>query len=184
MSDMLKCEYCGNEFKKIRKTARFCSQECNSKQWYIDYKARGYVAKNPKTTKPKKREKREAEIVSCVICGNEFRKQRKDKITCSRPCANRHWYLKKLGVIRETRVTQTTLIGEEMAKEIEPYLLNWKRRRFMLNEIDLFKAIDLWDKIRPNKYIPDVVDREQLFEEIITDLILHYKRYKSNKHDN
>ena len=179
MSEMLTCNHCGKEFKKVRKTAKYCSQECGAKQWYIDFKARGRVNKFDKEKPKYKREKKEKPILECVICGNEFRQTRIDRVTCSRECVNRLWYLRRSGKIKAQRKERKSNVNNAAAEKMEPYLLDWKRRRFMLNEIDLFNAINLWDMIYPNRYIPDVVDREQLFEELITDLILHYKRYKS-----
>ena len=178
MSEMLKCEHCHKEFRKLRKTARFCSPECNSKQWYIDYKERGGLPKF-KVEKPKRsRKKKEIPIANCIVCGGEFRKTREDKKTCSRACANRVYYLKKSGKLKTDWVTKNWSFNNDIAKTIEPYLLDWKRRRFMLNEIDLFRAIDLWDMIYPQRFISDGADRVELFEGMITDIILYYKKNK------
>jgi hypothetical protein len=178
MSEMLICETCGREFPKHRKTARFCSGTCNRTMWYKEYVERGKVNKHPIIKTPKVKVKKEIEISNCLVCNAEFRKTRRDKLTCGRACANRITYLRKTNRLKENYVNFDKPIVNNISKEIEPYLLDWKRRRFMLNETDLFRAIDLWDRIFPNKFLSDGIEREELFEGIITDLILYYKKNK------
>lgn len=124
--------------------------------------------------------KKEIPIVNCLVCNAEFRKTRKDKQACSRECANRLTYLRKTNRLKENYVNFDKPILNNISKEIEPYLLDWKRRKFMLNEMDIFRAIDLWDKIYPHKFLSDAIEREELFEGMITDIILYYKKNKNS----
>lgn len=175
MSETLTCQWCKKEFTKHKKTAKYCSVDCNAKAWYDNVKVNGYVKKEKKV---KYKDKKEPVIDNCFVCGAEFRKTRLDKTCCSKVCTNRLYYLKKTGAIQEKWMSSYTTPNIDIANEIEPYLLDWKRRRFMLNEIDLFRVIDLWDKLYPNKFISDNMDRTELFEGMIMDLIFHYKKHK------
>jgi hypothetical protein len=178
VSVVLICEWCEKEFSKIRKTAKYCSQDCNAKAWYKRHKERGYVKKEKK---PKIKVRKEIVIENCVVCGAEFRKTRKDKTTCGRSCSNKLHYLKKTGALAETYKTSNVVGKVDIANEIEPYLLDWKRRRFFLNEMDLFRVIDLWDKLYPSKFISENIDKTEMFEGMIMDLIFHYKKYIDKK---
>ena len=173
MSETLTCQWCKKDFLKIRKKAMYCSQECNARAWYDNIKVNGYVKKEKKS---KVKEKKETIIAKCVVCGAEFRKTRNDKTTCGRVCSNKLYYLKKTGVVQEKWTTSYISPSYNISDEIKPYLLDWKRRRFMLNEIDLFRVIDLWDKLYPNKFIAENMNREEVFEGMIMDLIFHYKK--------
>jgi len=39
-------------------------------------------------------------------------------------------------------------------------------------------VIDLWDKLYPSKFISENIDKTEMFEGMIMDLIFHYKKYK------
>jgi hypothetical protein len=181
MSAILKCEYCDKDFVKKRRTSRYCSRKCGTRAWNKNFKLNGYVKKNKKKEERSGYKKREIIIANCPICNSEFRKTRSDKMTCGQVCRNKFYQLKKRGVVAQSFKNNYVSVDNIIVDELKPYLLDWKKRKFLLNEIDLFTVIHLWDKLFPYKFIPDNINREELFEGMIMDLIFHYKKYKDNK---
>ena len=71
------CLFCASEFKKRRKTTKYCSRHCQAK----DLAARGISCKKPKT----------GQQVNCKLCGKSFyvqlyRIKKGDVCFCSRSC--------------------------------------------------------------------------------------------------
>lgn len=161
---MLKCEYCGNDFKKARKKSKYCSPFCSTKAWYIKKKIENGIG----ATK------------ECVVCKTLFIKTRKDRICCSSDCSKRYSYT----VFRTKETLKPQEVFGGFNNRVEEFLIECKRKRFYFDMIDIFKLVDLHDKIYPSKWLPDSnSDREKYFEEMLNDLINFVKKNKQIKDD-
>ena len=156
---ILVCEFCNKEYEnKSRKTTRFCSKECSGKSW---------ASKNPYVHKKKAPEK-----VKCEYCSKDFMRTRSDRVVCSKEC----WYFynkKRKGNIGSGIETESDYLIL-----LRDHLIDFKRRRFMLNEVDLFRVINLWDYIYPSRIMYEMDSNEEVFEAMLLDLMDYYKKNK------
>jgi hypothetical protein len=146
----LVCSYCETNFNSVKKTTKYCSQRCRSN----DKRGVNVFVKT---------------ISQCAVCNGDYLKTRRDKITCNKSCASRLKLLKR-NVNYKPRYESPLLL--ELYKEIVPYVQDWKKRQFFFTEADIFRVIDIHDKIHPNRYLSDSVKKELIYEQMVTEIIL------------
>lgn len=151
---MSSCDYCGKEFIKEgqKKKASYCSPSCNSAHWR-QKKDKGYI-------KP---------LASCLYCQTEFVKTRVDRLFCSYKCG-----------VYYKRVSKTSIKKYEKNKidllEIKDFVYDIKRKRFMANQVDIFKLIHYHAQVHPNRFYNDEdISKETIFNSMYKDLVEHLK---------
>jgi len=162
----------------------------------------------------------------CLVCGNEFQVNRKDKMTCSTKCSSTlsvkrsrggykknkakddgnlrmcsncfKWKDKENGfnIInnyylnickdcnKENRRTKNSeLSKEDVYKQVEFYVLRMKAKKFMADQIDIFKLVDIYDKLWPNKQsIPNMSGYQIDYEKSCMTMFERIARwYKTEK---
>jgi hypothetical protein len=92
---------------------------------------------------------------NCKRCGVSFVKTRRDKMTCSTKCSN--LYSQKMGRMgltkpkpRGVRVRKSNPDLVQVYKDVEEFVLYMKGKNFKANEIDLFRLVDVYDKVYPD----------------------------------
>lgn len=165
---MLKCEECGKEYMRVKKTSKYCSSKCVSKAWY----------------RRTKNEKKEVEGIGktadCVVCGKLYIKTRKDKLTCGKSCSTRYATLKW----KTKETLNANEIFDSFNDKVEEFLYECKRKCYYFDAVDIFKLVDLHDKIHPSKWLPDSnSDREDYYQEMLIDLINFVKKNRELKNE-
>lgn len=87
----------------------------------------------------------------CKKCGTPFLKTRKDKLTCSRVCSA--LYSQKMSRMGLTKPKPRRSKNPDLLKvykDVEEFVLYMKSKNYKANEIDLFRLVDVYDKIYPS----------------------------------
>jgi len=119
-------------------------------------------------------EKVEVELRTCIICEeeknvNEFYSYKKIRYNQCKKCI----YAKKA---RERY--EETLKIPKYYKELEKFVLYVKRRNYMVGHSDIFRLIDMFDKVFPSANVP-TGDNEYVFNKIFFRLAKQYDKYRN-----
>jgi hypothetical protein len=171
VGDSLICNWCEEDFtQKAKRKSKYCSKLCAVKSAYHKNKF-GFRMTEKEAVAMR------SEIHLCPICGNEYIKNRVDRETCSKSCSSLMWQRKNKD-IKKSYNRKKEEVDKNTLSDILALLLDLKRKSFYINEIDIFKIISLWDVIYPNRELNKNTPHAALYERMITDLMLYYKRYK------
>jgi predicted nucleic acid-binding Zn ribbon protein len=111
----------------------------------------------------RRKNKNKSEIIECPVCGKPFVLTRSDKKACSPKCSNRLWYhTNDINFkIRNKKINNINLLE----KDIEKLFNEMKRKSWYAEMHHIFTAIDLYDRIYPDRSMPESV--ESIFQRVI-----------------
>jgi hypothetical protein len=138
------CINCHNLFLAKTDKKKYCSENCR------------YTHIKRLDIKP---------IAECIICGTKFLKTRRDRVRCSATCIIPEESRKYRIKIRNKKRDKLLSISKNYCDDI-------KRRGYYLNEADIFRLIDIHDRIWPGRTINDSVRKDLLYEQLLTEVIL------------
>lgn len=104
-------------------------------------------------------------IAKCIICGEEFIKTRKDKVCCSAACSSRKRKIKKNN---ERNI--------KLMSDIENFLHYMKSKSHYAELPDIFRLLDLHERLFPSTFIDDDADKELIFSKLYMEIIDSYKK--------
>jgi predicted nucleic acid-binding Zn ribbon protein len=99
-------------------------------------------------------------IIDCPVCGKPFVITRSDKKVCSNKCSYRLWS-NNGNRVNNKKLKNINLIE----KDIENLFNEMKRKSWYAEMHHIFTAIDLYDRIYPDRSMPESV--EKIFEKVI-----------------
>jgi hypothetical protein len=165
------------EFQQTRKDKKCCTQPCSS-----TYSARKNAVKRKEEKKnliqPRRIDEDREKL--CNVCEvvkpiEEFYFNKGSRYKQCRSCVynkSRARYVRKM---RELNGIDKTLLID-----LESFLMSMKRKRFMANEVDIFKLIDMYDRVFPTGLIPVSDDPELTFNKMLYKLAIHYRVEKTS----
>jgi hypothetical protein len=98
-------------------------------------------------------------VANCLNCGSVFIKTRVDKVACSRNCSS------VISAKRRTRGRKRRANVDIIKMDLKKLFEGMKRKSLYVDLSDIFMAIDLYDRIFPNKKMPESV--EAIFQKVI-----------------
>ena len=105
----------------------------------------------------------------CKECGKDFVSKKRNTKFCSHKCSVKTRMFNKK--------TSNSVYNEAVS-----LLKSLESKGWWVDDIDIFKLIDVWDKIYPGKTLdPAVKDMNLFYEQIITEIILWCKATKKKK---
>jgi len=87
----------------------------------------------------------------CAWCGAEYIKTRSDKMTCSKRCSTGWSNRSELVVIRRIKRIEKE---KKIRDEVKSLLMEFKRKAWYIDHADIFKLINTYDKVFPDKSLP------------------------------
>lgn len=138
-------------------------------------------------------------IKICDICDNYFEAMRSDTLCCSKICSGRKYYFKKVGFVN--KISGLSLYESynkrwelkskkkisfdkiEVFNELEIYLKKLKSKRYYVDAVEIYKLIDMYDKVYPGrKGLPHMNvlsgNHEKCFNAMLVGLFKFYNLHK------
>ena len=91
------------------------------------------------------------QIKRCASCDAEFLKNRTDRIACSRKCSAKLSYRKTRKALKQKKdkVKIKSHYNQKIYDEVTVFIFKIKRQSFRADAIDIFRLLDLFDKVFP-----------------------------------
>lgn len=164
------CLVCGTEFLVTRVDRKCCTQVCSSSL----ASRRNYIKKKEaKLVQPRK--EGEPGFRECNFCNEvkpieEFYYYRESRHKQCKSCV---YQKSRARYVKKTR--ERSAVDETLYSDLYDYLQYMKRKRFMANEVDIFRLIDMYDRVFPMALIPSDDDSEEVFNKMFYKLAKHYQ---------
>jgi DNA-directed RNA polymerase subunit RPC12/RpoP len=113
------------------------------------------------------------QLFKCLNCGTEFIKSRKDKMCCSKYCSVRFYYKinKKeiLDKVNNDAISRFIKENKSNKEIVEDLLQDFKRKSWYVDSTDIFRLIDVYDRVFPEKFLPNK-EPQLIFIKMVAEL--------------